>query len=160
VLLLLIRESEMVWIVKSRRHVQNRYLRSPFPFFTDAKSHQAIINKISSSQSKSSCQIRYLEKRYFGVVVKDGLKHPNVSNTTETTTKDVTATSATASSFHFASTAYNTCLYNSHIYTDAKNRTNPKTIPNPNPNDMFRQKALYYLNHTFDPTLWFNDPVC
>ena len=28
-----------------------------------------------------------------------------------------------------------------------------------NHTDILRQQALHYLNQTFDPTLWFNDPV-
>ena len=28
-----------------------------------------------------------------------------------------------------------------------------------NHNDILRQQALHYLNQTFDPTLWFSDPV-
>jgi hypothetical protein len=50
-----------------------------------------------------------------------------------------------AASFHFASTDFTSCFL--HV---------PQA---PNPDDVLRTAALHYLNHIFDPTFWFNDPV-
>ena len=60
--------------------------------------------------------------------------------------------SSSSSLLHFATTDYAdsfvmTMMMNQHLNHNESNNA-------------LRQQALQYLNQTFDPKLWFNDPVC
>lgn len=61
--------------------------------------------------------------------------------------------SSSSSMFHFATTDY----ADSFMMTTMVNQ---RLKNNNESNKALRQQALHYLNQTYDPTLWFNDPVC
>jgi hypothetical protein len=66
------------------------------------------------------------------------------------------STSSSSVSFHFASTDYADMIYAQSNHHLSSSNTTDK---NQQPNTVLRQQALHYLQDTFDPKLWHNDPV-
>ena len=66
---------------------------------------------------------------------------------------------SSTASFHFATTEFaDTILHHQHSRRNKNYST--KDDDGTNETTRIRQQALQYLNQTFDPTLWFQDPVC